>query len=194
MTHAISEDHPLRRLFRGCLEKAFQESSNLYSPEVAAHIEEDVLCDFIHSDRVWRLKDSEGQSLEDIPQMLELSGVPEGPERRLEVDGYIGDFALFMSGFFPAVLTRNRWLSPTPLVSKVGKIFVRFEQPFDYFVAEGRNAYRRAASTARLFAPRVEDTYSTLADRFELYQDLLRRVKALIAEEPEAGGLEELLE
>jgi hypothetical protein len=188
MNERIAENHPLRNLFRSALDKAFGEHGELYAPGVAAHLQDDVLCDFVHIDRLYRLKSLEGQTLDELPKMLEATVVKEGPERRLEVDSYIGDFVLFMGGFFPTSLNRGRWCAADPMVSKVGQIFVSFQQPLQYYAAEGRNAYGRAAETARIFAPSERETFSLLAEKFELYLELLRRVKALLSDEPGLHG------
>lgn len=194
MTDTLPDSHPLRNFFRDSLEKAFRECKDLYSPAVACHLSDDVLCDFIHVDRIYRLKSTEGVRLEELPEMLEVSVAPEGPERRMEVDTYIGDFTLFMGGFFPTSVGRNRWFTPQPMVSRVGKVFVRFEHPLEYYAAEGRNAYGRAAETARIFAPDARETYTLLAQRFDEYQDLLRRVKDLISDDPEFRQAEDSLD
>ena len=194
MNDPLPDNHPLRSLFRDSLEKAFREFQDLYSPGVACHLSDDVLCDFIHVDRIYRLKSTDGVRLEDLPQMLEVSVAPEGPERQMEVDTYIGDFTLFMGGFFPSSVGRNRWFTPQPMVSRVGKILVKFEHALEYYAAEGRNAYGRAAETARLFAPDARETYSLLAHRFDEYQGLLRRVKDLLADDPDLRKAEDVLD
>ena len=194
MSGTIPENHPLRRLFLTALDKAFAEFKELYSPGVAAHLGEEVLCDFVHVDRLYRLKNTEGRRLEDLPQMLQVSASREGPERRLEVDSYIGDFTLFLGGFFPSSVHRNRWFTPNPMVSKVGQIFVSFQHPLDYYAAEGRNAYGRAAETARLFAPEERETFSSLSEKFDRFMDLLRRVKEFISDEPHLRQIEGILD
>jgi len=188
MTARIPEKHPLYSLFSAALDKAFREHADLYSPGVSVHLREDVLCDFVHADRLYRLKSLEGDRIADLSRMIEVSRVKEGPERRLEVDTYIGDFTLFMGGFFPAGLRQQRWSVPEALVSKVGPVFVKFAQPLDYYTAEGRNAYGRAAETARIFAPDERETYSLLAEHFDRYLVLLGRVKALLSDEAAGQG------
>ncbi len=186
MMDRIPETHPLCSLFRDALDKAFKEFAPLYSPGVSVHLCEDVLCDFVNAERLYRLQSCEGARLEELPRMIEVSSAKEGPERRLEVDSYIGDFTLFMGGFFPLSLRQQKWSQPDPMVTKVGKIFVKFGAPLEYYAAEGRNAYGRAAETARLFAPSDRETYSLLAEHFEGYLDLMRRVKGLITAEEES--------
>jgi len=190
MPDSIPETHPLCNLFRSALDRAFTEFGELYSPGVSAHLRDDVLCDFVHVDRLYRLKNADGRRLEDLPKMLEVATRKEGPERRIEVDRYIGDFTLFMGGFFPGSIAKSRWFVPEPMVSRVGRILVQFERPLEYYAAEGRNAFERAAATATLFAPAERETYSLLAERFDAYVELLRRVKVLIEDDPDVQKVE----
>jgi hypothetical protein len=194
MSEPIPENHPLRKLFQAALDKAFENRPELYSPGVAEHLGDDVLCDFVRMDRLYRLLDTKGQRLEDLSAMLHVAHDREGPERRIEVDSYIGAFTLFMGGFFPSSVHRQRWFTPEPMVSKVGQIFVSFREPLDYYAAEGRNAYGRAAETARLFAPDARETYSLLSQKFEGYWGVLRTVKSLIADDPHLRAMEKSLD
>lgn len=192
MSLRVPDDHTLRRLFRSAIDEAFLRQSELYSPEVADHLADEILCDFVHVDRIYRLKDLAGRRLDELHEMIPVTRESEGPERRLEVDRYIGDFALFMGGFFPASLHQS--FRALPLVSRVGGILVSFSDPADYYRAEGRNAYSRAAETARLFDPDSRHTYTQLADRFEGYQGILGEVKRILWERPEMQDFEGVLE
>ena len=119
---------------------------------------------------------------------------PEGPERRLEVDRYIGDFALFMVGFFPGSLRGCGVEAANPMISRVGRVLVQFSRPVDYYSAEGRNAYGRAAETARLFDPESRSIFRQLADRFEGYRDVIGSVKRILSDTPQVRNLEAALE
>lgn len=192
MSLRIPHNHALRRLFRTAIDKAFCERRDLYSPAVAAHLSDEVLCDFLHVDRIYRLNSACGKRLEQLREMLPVAAEKEGPERQLEVDSYIGDFALFMVSFFPASLA-GHWTDPEPLLSRVGGILVEYSQPIDYYTAEGRNAYGRAAETARLFDPESRGTFKRLASHFEDYQGVLGRVRRLLWERPELRELDDEL-
>ena len=194
MAKQIPESHKLRRLFRAALEKAFKEYVNLYSPGVAEHLSEGVLVEFVHMDKVYRLRDAAGQRLERIPEMLQTAAQPEGPERRLEVDRYIGDFALFMVGFFPSSLRITGTAAADPMISRVGKLLVQFSRPVDYYIAEGRNAYHRAAETARLFDLEARDTFRRLSDGFDGYRDVMGQVKRILSDTPQVQRLEASLD
>ena len=145
MAQPTPSRHPLRRLFRRVVQRAFASFRDLYAPGVAAHICENVLGGFVHSEHLYRLRDARGLPVENLSKMVQVAHRKEGPERRVEVDGYIGDFVLFMGGFFPSALRRQHWIDAEPLVAKVGNLLVPCARPYDYYVAEGRNAYARAA-------------------------------------------------
>jgi hypothetical protein len=191
MSHRVPEDHPLRRFFHAALDRAFLEHRELYSPEVASHLGDEVLCDFVHVDRLYRLRDASGSRVESLHEMVPLTFEKEGPERRMEVDRYIGDFTLFMGAFFPAGLRRRPFQGAEPLVAKVRGIFITFDEPLEYYKAEGRNAYARAAETARLFDPASRATFSRLSEGFDDYVGLLGEVKEILAELPEVKRLED---
>lgn len=194
MSHRIPAEHPLRALFVRCVEEAFREYRELYSPCVAAHLSDELLPDFVHIDRIYRLKDAENRRLEELPEMVELAQEKEGPERSLEVNRYIGDFVIFMCGFFPGLVRGGHWFAPSPMISKVGGIVVKFAEPVDYFMAEGRNAYERAARTARIFDPAQQSTYEQLAQETEGYVGLLETAKACMESEPEFREFDGIIE
>lgn len=193
MTMGIPENHALCRLFRGAVEKAFNGFRRLYEPRVSSHLANGLLAEFVHMDAVYKLQSSAGQRLEDLSDMLAVSSQPEGPERRLEVDRYIGDFTLFMVGFFPASVQHQRMFAPDPMISRVGQVLVQFSRPLDYYAAEGRNAYGRAAETARLFDPGARDTFNRLSEGFDGYRELMTCVKEILADSPQVKSIEDAL-
>ncbi len=77
-----------------------------------------------------------------------------------------------------------------PMISRVGKLLVQFSRPVDYYIAEGRNAYGRAADTARLFDPQSRDTFRRLADGFDGYRDVMGRVKRILSDTPQVQDLD----
>jgi len=193
MSHRIPAEHPLRRLFTTAVHEAFREQRDLYSPDVASHLTDELLPDFVHVDRIYRLRTLRGRRLDELPDMIEVGHEKEGPERSLEVNRYIGDFVLFMCGFFPTLVRREAWFAPRPMVSRVGGILVQFKEPLDYYIAEGRNAYARAARTAALFAPEIHHTYERLGEKIEGYQALLGRAKEYLESRPEAPDVDGLI-
>lgn len=98
-------DHPLRRLFAGLTEHAFVTTLGLGDPPLVDYLAL-LLARFLHVERIYRLKDTQGRRLEQVADMmLEAQALPEGPTRR-EIHRHIGDFTLFWTGVFPEALQR----------------------------------------------------------------------------------------
>lgn len=182
MSPAIPPDHPIRKLFGRAVSEAFRRRGDLYSPGIARHISEEMLPGFVHMDQLYRLRSLRGKQLQDLPDMVDCAADKEGPERNFEVNLYIGDFVLFMCSFFPSLVRRESRRFPISMVARVGGVIVSFSEPLEYYVAEGRNAYNRAARTAAVFNFSSRETCCKLAERMEDYLKLLRLVKKYLEE------------
>ena len=175
MSPTIPPDHPIRKLFGRAVSEAFRRRGDLYSPGIARHISEEMLPGFVHMDQLYRLRSLRGKQLQDLPDMVDCAADKEGPERNFEVNLYIGDFVLFMCSFFPTLVRSESRRAPTAMVSRVGGIIVSFSEPLEYYVAEGRTAYNRAARTAAAFDPSSRETCRKLSEKLESYLEVLRR-------------------
>ncbi|NOT00437.1 MAG: hypothetical protein HOP29_07390 [Phycisphaerales bacterium] len=95
--------HPLHRLFAGLTEDAFYAQVGVCDPRVVEYLVV-LLLEFVHVDRLYKLRDPRGRRIESLTEMLsvdrrdlqERSGLTEG-----ELHRYLGDFSLFWSGVFP---------------------------------------------------------------------------------------------
>jgi hypothetical protein len=106
----IERNHPLRELFRKALDFGLTHSP-CETEGVAEYIEEQILCEFIHSDNLYRIRDATGDRLEDIAEMLAEGNVllnAESFEREFQVHKHIGDYTLFMLSMFPAALASRK--------------------------------------------------------------------------------------
>ena len=68
-----------------------------------------MLVDFTRSDQLYRIKNSRGDSVEAVAELLYESEVTQEAgsfAREREVHRHIGDFTLFMAGLFPEYLKR----------------------------------------------------------------------------------------
>ena len=101
-------NHPLRRLFAGITEHAFQTTLGVADPPLVDYVS-DLLSRFVHIDQVYRLRDSQGRRLGEVVDMLhEAENLPPEGSTRREVYRHIGDFTLFWTGLFPEALERLR--------------------------------------------------------------------------------------
>ena len=98
--------HPLRRLFAGMVEQVFMTDVGICDPTVTDYVS-DVLVEFVHVDRIYRLRSVDGETIREISRMEAEAhfapGLSEGARRRL-IHKYIGDFTLFWTGVYPETL------------------------------------------------------------------------------------------
>ncbi|MFN4261512.1 MAG: hypothetical protein ACK4RK_19690 [Gemmataceae bacterium] len=101
-------DHPLRRLFAGLTEQAFLTTIGYGDTQVIDYLS-DLLARFMHMDAIYRLRDTSGQRLEEVVDMLlEAADLPPEGRTRREFYRHIGDFALFWTGVYPEILKQRR--------------------------------------------------------------------------------------
>lgn len=115
---------PLKKLFSALVEQAFCVEVGIGDPKLTDYLVS-MLLEFIHMDRLYRLRDAQGRRIENIAEMLvalEADGGGSRPMREYDFHRYIGDFALFWTGVFPEGL-RRRSSSPNPdhLIDYVGR-------------------------------------------------------------------------
>src|SRR5205807_853646 len=101
-------EHPLRRLFAALTEQTFEASLGVADPPLVDYLSE-LLARFVHIDGVFKLKNVQGQRLEQVADMMiEAETMPPGGRTRREVYRHIGDFTLFWTGVYPELLRRLR--------------------------------------------------------------------------------------
>lgn len=101
-------DHPLRRLFAGLTEQTFLNSLGMGDPQVIDYLTS-LLLRFIHMDNIHRLRNAQGQRLDEVADMvLEAEMMPPEGRTRREVHRHIGDFTLFWTGVYPEALKKMR--------------------------------------------------------------------------------------
>jgi len=93
-----------------------------------------------------------------VDMLLEIQGTWEDaalfrPEREVSVRRHIGDYTLFMTGLFPERVERTA--------------------SADYYISEGKRAYRFVSEHARASACPGTPPYRRLAERFESYAQVL---------------------
>ena len=94
----------VKRFFSGLTEQTFQTRLGMADPPLVDYLA-GMLTRFIRNDAIYRIRNSTGQTLAEVAEMLAESEQRVGDARR-EVHRHIGDFTLFWSGVFPEALTR----------------------------------------------------------------------------------------
>ena len=101
-------NHPLRRLFAGFTEQTFLNDLGIADPPLIDYLSV-LLSRFIHMDSLFRLRNTSGQRLEQVADMMiEAETMPPEGRTTREIHRHIGDFALFWTGVFPESLARMR--------------------------------------------------------------------------------------
>jgi hypothetical protein len=166
-TH-IEKDHPLRRLFRKALDYALKLNPS-EKLEIAHYIEEQILCEFIHVDKLYKIKDASGRSLEDISDMLAEGDVflnAQSFQREFKVHKHIGDYTLFMLGMFPAVLSRKKGKEFI-----LGRIVIPRSNLSEHYILQGRRSYSIASKFTH------KELFLELSANFLLYKNVLDLVR-----------------
>ena len=121
----VSEGHPLRSIFRTLTERGLAQA-RIADSDFVPYLS-DMLVRFVHIDSLYRLRDERGIPLRHLVDMAARAEESEPPKRG-DAYRHLGDYALFVLGFYPESLAGRRKL--------VGP---------DYYAEQGRRSYTRAA-------------------------------------------------
>jgi hypothetical protein len=108
----IREDHPLKQLFTGLVEHAFQAALGLCDPALAVYIS-DLLVEFVHVDNMALGGVAAGRPVGELAELVckwETLGDMPGEKRQRYIHRRIGDYTLFWSGIYPEGVRRTRGL------------------------------------------------------------------------------------
>ncbi len=159
MAVGIPKGHPLCRLFASLTEQNFAGQLGWPDGEVIGYIT-DVLTDFVHVDQLYKIRNAQGQRVEEVAEMLaegDLLHRAETVEREREVHKHIGDYTLFLAGVFPEFLKRL----------KTSKVVVSPDALLD-FIQMGKRSYRIVSEfTYGPYGP-FAPLFRKLSENFEL--------------------------
>jgi len=102
----FERDHPLRELFAEKLHTLLDRHVGLPDEQVETYLT-DLMIAFLHRDRMYAIRDSQGRVVESVTAMLAEGDVRQNAasfERERQVHKHIGDFLLFCGGMFPEIL------------------------------------------------------------------------------------------
>jgi hypothetical protein len=176
--NTISVDHPIRHLFREALDFGLKITppDNF---EAADYIEEQILCEFISAENLYKIRDVSGKCLEDIADMLLEGNVllnASSFEREFQVHKHIGDYTLFMLSMFPSSLVTKKGKEFI-----LGKIVIPDASLSEHYMLQGQRSYRIAAEFAN------RELFHELASNFSLYINILELVRIYL----ESAGCED---
>lgn len=165
----------LHRLFEELVTEALcRHVGSTGHQDVAAYLA-DLLTDFLHTDRIFGLRDKQGRRLESVADMVQEGDVllnADSFEREREVHKHIGDFILFWSGVYPEFLRH--------LKLRVGSDLI-----YDY-TRQGKESYHVVSTFDHQPYDREAPTFRKLSGGFEDYTFILSTVRDRI-QVPRAG-------
>jgi hypothetical protein len=160
----VNPDHPLRKLFRRALDFGF-ESTHIEPTSVLYYLEEQILCEFISMDHLYKIRDASGQRLEDIADMLLEGDIrlnAQSFDREYLVHKHIGDYTLFMLGIFPEALKRRKGKEFI-----LGSLIIPAADMSEHYQLQGRRSYRIASAFTH------KELFLELSSHYLRYRDVL---------------------
>ena len=156
---AVSRGHPLFRLLAELTQRNFTANLGWPDTEVIGYLAE-VLVDFVHVDRLYRIRDARGRRVEEVAEMLAEGDIlhrADSLERERTVHKHIGDYTLFMAGVFPEFVRRLR----------TSKVLIPADAFLDY-VQVGKRSYRIVSEFPSEFPGGPSPLFRKLSENFEL--------------------------
>lgn len=165
----------LKRFFNTIVQRAFGELGLAEQP-IVDHVSE-VLADFADAERLYRLRSIEGKRLDSlVSMMVQLPGAGKRVqlERERDLQRYIGDYALFMSGIFRTHAERGGYLQ--------------------FYIEAGRRSYWNVSELDVALYRAGFLLFQELSKNFEFYSGALDYVrKAYFAPSPGADPFADFL-
>lgn len=168
---SIAADHPLRQLFKKALDYGFQLNPT-ENEEIAYYIEEQILCEFIHINNLYKINDAAGNPLDDTADMMAQGDVllnARSFEQEFKVHKHIGDYTLFMLGMFPSSLDNKKGREFI-----LGSIVVPGASLSEHYALQGQRSYKIAAEFA------YRDLFLELSVNFEQYKSIMEFVRTYL--------------
>lgn len=161
----IGPNHPLRELFLESVHEQVLRHVCSGGNELAETYLAGLLLDFVRTDRLYSLKDGDGNTLTSVIEMAAEGDIRLGApsfEREREVHKHIGDYILFWAGVYPDFLHKLRCLQLADLAC-------------DY-TAQGRSSYRLVSTFTHPPYDAEAPVFEVLSEGFEDFAFVLRRV------------------
>jgi hypothetical protein len=174
----ISENHPLRKLFRSATGNAFRFNQALRTDAIEEYFSEWLLARFVRWDDPWRAGNARGWRL------AEPCGTPApGGDRmgELALHQHIGDYVLFMAGIFPEGLVRGCPGRGEGLLVRLGGLYQPCKSPLDFYIRQGQASYRKASEFMREVSPDKAGVLGRLSQDFGAYVRVMSLVRLNLA-------------
>jgi hypothetical protein len=160
----IERDHPLRELFRNALDFGLRLNPSENSL-ITDYIEEEILCEFIHTDNLYKIKGPSRKGLDDIADMLAEGDMlinAQSFDREFQVHKHIGDYTLFMLSMFPYAISGKKGKEFV-----LSGIIVPGSALSNHYMLQGQQSYKIASEFTH------SELFLELSSNFILYKNIL---------------------
>ena len=107
----VPESHPLQKLFVELVGRHYAQEIGIRDPQLVSYVAH-LLTEFCDAEQLFKIRNSGGQPLTDVGEMLVESNPVFGPapsfDRERQVRKHIGDYTLFFTGMFPESINHFR--------------------------------------------------------------------------------------
>ncbi|HLJ29952.1 MAG TPA: hypothetical protein VKY85_24810 [Candidatus Angelobacter sp.] len=152
----ISESNPLQRFFHELVEQNYSEVG-VRNSEIQGYVS-NLLTEFCESENLYKIKDENGQPLDDVGAMIlaadPIFGSAPSFDRERQVRKHIGDYALYFTGMQPQALNHFRLRN------------ARMEGPVD-FIRAGKESYFIVSKFEYFEYAKVASLFRTMSQEFE---------------------------
>ena len=161
MSDVLSGEEPLKQLFAGLTEYTFQVDLGIADPPLIDYLS-DLLVRFVRVDTIFGLRNSQGERLEQVADMLvEARHRTDRPER--DIHRHIGDFTLFYVGVFPEAIEKQKSLQTKDSLLN--------------YCQQGKRAYHKASELTDNDHLAEACLYERLSSEFEVCSFGLAKVR-----------------
>jgi hypothetical protein len=155
--YAGTSSHPLEPFFQQAVRNSYEGKLGLNDPDVTSYVAR-LLCEFSESDKLYQLRDEDGNSINRLNEMINASDPVNGTAPSFDAERalrkHIGDYALFVAGMYPEAMSSDRRLRRN--YPSLGELIQAGKE--SYFIVSQFNLFEYEQE-APLFA--------RLSDRFE---------------------------
>ncbi|HRJ27719.1 MAG TPA: hypothetical protein PLO61_09465 [Fimbriimonadaceae bacterium] len=157
---------PLGPWFQELIQESAQETLGPDAQPEAVRYLSRVLCDFLHTDQIFGLRDPLGRRLSSVTEMVAEGDIrtrAESFDRERQVHKHVGDYILFWSGVYPEFLRRLRWHDGLDLLCN--------------YTEQAKQSYYVVSTFNHPPYDQEAPLFRELSDRFEGYSACLRGVR-----------------
>jgi hypothetical protein len=106
-----AQSHSLEPFFHQAVRNSYEGKLGLNDPDVTGYVAH-LLCEFSQSDNLYKVRNQEGRSIEELTEMMQAADPVHGTAPSFDAERairkHIGDYSLFVAGMYPEAMGSAR--------------------------------------------------------------------------------------